>query len=197
MTSKKRTDTSMEEKKIIGITGMPGAGKGSAMETAKKAGYPVVVMGDLIREETEKRGLSPTPDNMGRIMLKIREEGGPGVVAKRCLLKIRDSNGQTVIVEGIRGLAEVNELKEHFPDMFLVAIHASPKKRAQRLRRRGRSDDPKTWEEFQKRDLRELVVGVGSVVAISDHIIINEGTPKQLDHNMSKMLKKVEKRWKM
>lgn len=186
----------MEEKKIIGITGMPGAGKGTATETAAKAGYSVVVMGDLIREETEKRGLSPTPDNMGKIMLKIREEGGPSVVAKRCLSKIRDAAGQMIIVEGIRGLAEVNELKEHFPDMFLVAIHASPKKRAQRLHRRGRSDDPKTWEEFQKRDLRELVVGVGSVIAVSDHIIINEGTPRQLDRDTLKMLKKVEKRWK-
>jgi dephospho-CoA kinase len=185
-----------EEKKIIGITGMPGSGKGTATEALKKAGYPVVVMGDLIREETEKRGLPPTPENMGKVMLKIREEGGPGVVAKRCLPKIREANGPIVIVEGIRGMAEVNEFREHFPDMYLVAIHASPQKRFQRLRRRRRSDDPKKLEEFRTRDLRELVVGVGAVIAVADHIIINETTPKQLVKNTMKMLEKAKKHWK-
>ena len=187
----------MEVKKVIGITGMPGAGKGTATEALKKQGYPVVVMGDLIREETEKRGLPATPENMGKVMLKIREEGGAGVVAKRCLPKIMEANNPIVIVEGIRGLSEVKEFKEHFSDLYLIAIHASPKKRFQRLRRRGRSDDPKTWEEFETRDLRELVVGVGSVIAVSDQIVINETTTQQLMKNAVKTLEKAKKRWKI
>jgi dephospho-CoA kinase len=186
----------MEEKKVIGITGMPGSGKGTATEALRKEGYPVVIMGDLIREETEKRGLPPTPENVGKVMLKIREEGGPGVVAKRCLQKIRETEGPIVIVEGIRGMAEVNEFREHFPSIYLVAVHASPGKRFQRLRRRGRSDDSRTLEEFERRDLRELVVGVGSVIAVADSIIINETTPKQLVKNTVKMLEKAKKHWK-
>jgi hypothetical protein len=36
------------------------------------------------------------------------------------------------------------------------------------------------WTEFLERDLRELKVGLGSAIAMADHIIINEGPKTQL-----------------
>ncbi len=46
------------KKVIVGIAGMPGAGKATFNEIAKREGFTVVVMGDEIREETKRRGLS-------------------------------------------------------------------------------------------------------------------------------------------
>jgi len=37
--------------KIIAFVGMPASGKGEAATVAKELGYPVVNMGDVIREE--------------------------------------------------------------------------------------------------------------------------------------------------
>jgi len=72
----------MEEKVVIGVAGMPGAGKATVREMVQAMDYSVVVMGDVIREETKRRKLEPTPENIGCIMLKLREEEGPTVVAE-------------------------------------------------------------------------------------------------------------------
>ncbi|HKM79196.1 MAG TPA: AAA family ATPase, partial [Candidatus Bathyarchaeia archaeon] len=120
----------MMQRKVIAISGMPGAGKGVASQAGEELGLQVFVLGDVIREETERRGLDPTPQNMGSVMLAVRASEGPGVVAKRLLPKIDGSQSSTVIVEGIRSLQELNELKTRY-QVILVAIHASPRTRFQ------------------------------------------------------------------
>src|SRR5208337_702023 len=132
-------------KKVIVISGMPGAGKGVASAAAKQLGFDVLVLGDVIREETQRRGLDPTPQNIGAVMLQVREIEGPAAVAKRLLPKIEQCQSNEVIVEGIRSLPELTELKSKF-EVMTLAIHASPKTRFHRLLSRGRSDDPKTLD---------------------------------------------------
>jgi dephospho-CoA kinase len=167
------------EKKVIAISGMPGAGKGVASNAGKQLGLEVFVLGDVIREETEHRGLDPTPRNVGEVMLDVRAKEGPAVVAKRLLPKIEQAKSRTVIVEGVRSLHEVKELRTMY-EVISLAIHASPKSRYDRLLARNRSDDPKTWETFQERDFRELDVGLGHVLALADIVLINEGSIFQL-----------------
>jgi dephospho-CoA kinase len=162
------------QKTVIGVAGMPGAGKSLVGDVARELGYEVVVMGDIIREEAKSLGLEPTPENLGKIMLKLRESEGPEVVAKRCIPRIEASPSQVVLVDGLRSLDEVFEFRRKFRDFKVLGIHASPETRFQRLFGRKRSDDPKGWTEFNERDQRELRVGVGSVIALADYIIVNE-----------------------
>jgi dephospho-CoA kinase len=183
--------SSMKNKVVIGVAGMPGAGKATVREMVEAMGCPVVVMGDVIRDEAKRRKLEPTPENIGYVMLKLREEEGTEVVAKRCIPKIEAAEGSIVVVDGIRSLSEVEEFKKHFPKFVLIAIHASPETRFKRLFRRGRSDDPRTREVFMERDLRELSVGLGDVIATADYLIVNEGTKAQLERRIRKVLEKV------
>ncbi len=178
-------------KKVIAISGMPGAGKGVASEAAKQLGFEVLVLGDVIREETQRRGLEPTPKNMGDVMLDVRANEGPAVVAKRLLPKVEASLSSLVVVEGVRSLSELTELKSKF-EVITVAIHASPKTRFQRLLSRGRSDDPKTWETFYERDDRELNVGLGHVIGLADVILMNEGTIPELQSAVKATLTKLK-----
>ncbi|MDH5460442.1 MAG: AAA family ATPase, partial [Candidatus Bathyarchaeota archaeon] len=60
------------DKFVVGLAGMPGAGKSVVVQVAKESGYGVVVMGDVVREETERRCLEYTPENLGKIMLELR-----------------------------------------------------------------------------------------------------------------------------
>jgi dephospho-CoA kinase len=177
-------------KKVVAISGMPGAGKGVASEAAKQLGFEVLVLGDVIREETERRGLEPSPRNVGAVMLQVREDEGPAAVAKRLLPKIAERRSNLVIVEGIRSLHELAELKSKF-EVVTLAIHASPKTRFQRLTSRGRSDDPKTWETFYERDDRELNVGLGQVIALADIVAINEATIAELQSTIKGILAKL------
>jgi dephospho-CoA kinase len=178
-------------KVVVGIAGMPGAGKGVFRRTVQSHGYPVVTMGDEVRAEVKLRNLKPTPPNMGKVMLNLRELEGPAAIAKRCILKLENTSGKIVFIDGIRSLVEVDEFKKHFPNFVLMAVHASPKTRYRRLFRRRRSDDPVNWEAFMERDLRELGIGMGSVISLADYMIVNEGTIGQLKHKALQFIKKV------
>ena len=191
-----RVLTQMNSKTVIGIAGMPGAGKAVLKTAAESMGYAVVIMGDEIREETKKRGLEPTPENIGKTMLQLREEEGPPAVAKRCTSKIEEAKTDIVFVDGVRSLAEVEEFKKHFAGFALVSVHSSPETRFQRLSRRKRSDDPHGWDIFAQRDLRELSVGQGDVIALADQMIVNEGTYEELKVEVHSVLEALIERWK-
>ncbi len=178
----------MIKKIVLGITGMPGSGKDTVREIVAELGFPLVVMGDEVRAETRKMNLDLTPENLGKVMLQVRVEEGPEVLARRCVPKVKASVSSVVVVDGVRSMHEVREFRKEFPGFKIFAIHASPKTRFKRLLKRNRSDDPKDWETFIERDQRELGVGIGEVIASADYMIINEGTREQLRKELRQLL---------
>jgi dephospho-CoA kinase len=185
----------MNEKFIVGLVGMPGAGKSVVVSVAKENGYGVVVMGDVVREEAERQCLNPTPKILGKIMLELRRREGNTVVARRCISKIKEAKEAKIIVDGIRSLSEVEEFKRHFRNFALVAIHSCPETRFRRLYRRQRSDDPKSWELFLERDMRELSVGLANAIALAEYIIVNEERVEDVKVKAREVLRKVERKW--
>jgi len=183
------------QKLVVGLAGMPGAGKSIVVSVAKASGYGVVVMGDEVREEAKKRGLEPTPENLGRIMLELRHLKGEAVIAKRCIPKIAGMTESKVVVDGVRSLAEVEEFRRNFPKFALVAVHAAPETRFKRLFHRGRSDDPRSWEVFHERDMRELSVGLGNAIAMAEYMIVNEGSLNIVKKQAAEILRRIEAKW--
>ena len=164
----------LRDKVAIGVTGLPGAGKTTFTEVARSMGVPVFIMGDVIREEVQKRGLPLTRENMKFVMKDIREKLGSDIVAKRCCEKVRNVEDKIVVLEGIRSMEEVRFYKEQFGRFILVAIHASPRTRYERLKRRGRNDDPKDFSVFTERDFQEIEVGIAVPLALADVHLVNE-----------------------
>ncbi|MGQ9759302.1 MAG: AAA family ATPase [Candidatus Methanomethylicaceae archaeon] len=169
------------------ITGMPGSGKSIISNTARSLGLDVVVMGDIIREEANARGIRKTPKSLGKLMIELRKEEGNDIVAKRCLAKL--SGKEVAVIEGVRSLDELEFFKRN-AEVCLVAVHASQPTRFQRLLKRGRPDDPKDLKTFIERDKRELQVGVGAVIALADKVFINEGTVEELIKSVEKFFKR-------
>jgi dephospho-CoA kinase len=162
---------------IVCLTGMPGAGKSTVASSLKEKGFSVIAMGDVIREEARRQNLDPTDANLGDLMLKLRADLGPGAIAFLILKKIRNEEGSgagiaNIVVDGIRGIAEVDILRR-IGCVRLLAIHASTKKRFTHLRKRARSDDPTAVEDFMTRDKRELVVGISEAIALADETLSN------------------------
>jgi dephospho-CoA kinase len=184
------------DKIVVGLAGMPGSGKSLVVETAVEMGYGVVVMGDVIREETLKRGLELNPKNIGRVMLELRKKGGDSAIADRCIPKIKQHESGKVIVDGVRSLSEVDAFKKCFINFSLIAVHASPETRFNRLYHRRRSDDPEGWELFHERDMRELGVGLGNAIAMAEHLIVNEDNKDDTRAAVKKIIGRIERKWK-
>jgi len=184
------------DKLVIGVAGMPGSGKSLVMSVAVESGYDVVVMGDVVREEAKKRGLEPTPANIGKVMLELRQAEGDSVIAKRCIPQTAKAKTQKVFVDGIRSLSEVEEFRKNFSQFTLIAVHSSPETRFKRLYHRQRSDDPANWKIFNERDKRELGVGLGNAIAMAEYMIINEEDFQTAKRKAKENLKKAEEKWK-
>jgi len=162
---------------IIGLTGMPGAGKTTVANYLSQKGIPLLVMGDVVREVAENDGLEPTSDNLAKLMLRLRKRNGPEAVAhlivnKIKLMKKEDKQLGVVIVDGIRSLAEVQVLRR-IGSVKLLAIHGSTLTRYTHVRERGRSDVPSNIGEFDKRDKIEMDVGISNAIALADETISN------------------------
>jgi dephospho-CoA kinase len=185
----------MNDKLVIGLAGMPGAGKSLVVNVAKEASYGVVVMGDVVREEAERKNMKPTPENLGKIMLELRQKEGNNIIAKKCTSKIESTRESKVIVDGIRSPSEVEEFRKHFPKFTLIAIQSLPETRFKRLYRRQRSDDPKNWKIFHERDTRELSVGLGEAITMGEYRIVNEGEKAVVKEKVREILRKVEEKW--
>lgn len=183
------------DKLVVGLVGMPGSGKSLVVDAAQQEGYAVVVMGDVIREETQKRGLELNPTNIGNVMLGLRKTGGDSVIAEKCIPKIVQQVSSKVIVDGLRSLDEADAFKANFAKFSLMAVHASPETRFNRLYRRGRSDDPDGWELFHNRDARELSVGLGDAIAMAEYVILNEKNRDLTRAMVREALRRVEGKW--
>jgi len=152
---------------------MPGAGKSTVASFLKEKGFAVVTMGDAVREEASIQGLEPTDANLGQLMLKLRHDLGQGAIAHLVLKKLeRDKSHGNTVIDGIRGIHEVEVLKRS-GHVKLLAIHASQDTRFRHLRERGRSDAPASSDDFTGRDKRELSVGISEAIALADETLSN------------------------
>ena len=158
---------------VMGISGLPGSGKGIVSDIATEKGASIVSMGDIVREEAKKRG-----EGSKETAKNLRKEFGEYIISELTIEKIKKLQDEgvekTIIVEGIRSLHEVDMFKENFDNFMILSIFANTNIRFERLKKRMREDDSQDFNEFKKRDMSELGFGIGSVISLSDRLIINE-----------------------
>ena len=176
-------------KLIVCLTGMPGAGKTTIAEALSAKGFDRITMGDAVRAEAARRKIEPTGENLGNLMLELRQKNGPGAVAELIKNDIINSRSDIVLVDGLRSLAEVDVLKK-IGTVKVLAIHASGDTRFGFLQRRDRSDAPSDRNDFAKRDNREIGVGMSESIALADETISNNNlTIEQLINTAYNIIK--------
>jgi len=159
-------------KLIVCLTGMPGSGKSTIVSALKSKGIETLNLGDGVRAEAKRRNLEPSGENLGRLMLQLREKNGPGAIANLLTDQIQNSKSNIIIVDGVRSIAEIEVLK-NVGSVKLLSIEATADTRFKFLKARGRSDDPETKEKFAERDNREISVGIDKSISIADESISN------------------------
>lgn len=168
-----------KEHVILGVTGMPGSGKGEFSNTARTMGIPVRSLGDVVRSYFSRECSGRDPLETGVYANNEREIHGKDIWARRLIEEVDSlitAGKVMVIIDGIRSFHEVERFRERWgDDLKILCVHSSPKTRFQRLTSRGRDDDPSNYDEFEERDRRELGWGLGDVIATADIMLINEG----------------------
>lgn len=176
-------------RRVVCVAGMPAAGKEEVVRVARRLGFSVIRMGDIVRAEARKRGLPLTDAAVGGMAHQERVEHGFGIWAERTVPHVRGTN---ILIDGLRGKAELDVYRRVFGGrLSVLAIHASPATRFERTKRRARSDDVTTLVRFGARDERELAWGLGDVIATADALIVNEASPADLRRTSEEWLGRV------
>lgn len=174
---------------VICITGMPGSGKEEFLKVAKEMNLSIVRMGDVVRDEARHMGLPITDEAVGGMANDERRKHGNGIWAERTAQRI---SAGTVIIDGVRGPAELDIFRGRFgEDLIVIAIHAAPSTRFERVMHRNRSDDVKNRGDFDMRDSRELSWGLGEVIATADIMIVNERSLDEFHKEVRALLSKL------
>lgn len=162
--------------KLIIVAGMPGAGKEELLNVAMEMGIPFTRMGDLVREAYASRQEEDAGLSMGEFASAERERHGYSIWARRALDRM---DGKVHLVDGCRSMDEVDAYRSLTDDVNIVAIHAPPKVRYDRLVKRRRDDAPRDASEFDARDSREMGWGLANLIALADRLILNDGSLEQ------------------
>lgn len=175
---------------VMGVSGLPGSGKSLVSEIATEKGAIIVSMGDIVREEAQKRG-----ESSKETAKNLRAEHGEYIVSELTIQKIKKLQDEGVenpiMVEGIRSHHEVEMFKENFDNFIILSIFANPQLRFERLKIRQREDDSQDYEGFKKRDDTELGFGIGTVISLSDKMIINESDIESCRNKIRKYLEEL------
>jgi len=149
---------------IIGLTGKNAAGKGELAEHLKSKGFIYFSLSDALRDEATKQNLDHSRDVLIKLGTDMRSKFGNGILAKKINEKIKQNKGNFV-VDSIRNPGEIEELRKN-DGFILIAVHTDAKIRFERLMKRGRAGDSRTFEEFLEHEKKENN---------------NEGSGQQLD----------------
>lgn len=154
------------------VTGMPGAGKDEFIRVANALGIKDVHMGNSVRSYAEKNSVISSDKSIGAFATGEREKYGMDIWAKRTAENIEDP--ENTIVDGLRNIEELIYFRSNYKDLKVIAVFANREDRLGRILKRGREDDIRNQMELIQRDERELSWGIGNVIALADHMIVND-----------------------
>ena len=178
---------------LIGLTGRIGAGKETLTAFLREKGFIYLETSEMLKEELKKRGLEVNMWNMQNLGDELRQKYGPGALMKMLLEKTEPN--KNYIFDSLRNPGEAEFLKNNVKDFILIAVDAPQKIRFERILKRDKPSDPKTWEGFLKVDNRDffdennpLGQQVGKCMELADFKIINGS-------DLKKSMREIEQIW--
>lgn len=194
--------------KVLCVTGKRASGKTRLAEIAKKEfGFSVVELSSVVYEMMDELGEG------GDVRLfsdKMRKKYGKEVFVERLWRKVAHifdtsshpliersplpmvSSSLKLIVMGLRSKEEYEFLEKRINAVggraLLLSIIADKKIRFERMRKRNRENDPKSWEEFIRAENIEDSWGLEELILSSPITIINNSSLQEYESKVRKFL---------
>jgi len=179
---------------VFGLTGKNASGKGTVAEILKKKNFTYHSLSDSLRDELKSLKKEETRENLIDIGNKLREKGGPGVLADKLMPKLNSENNH--IVDSIRNPLEVISLRKEtlLRRFFLISVDANSRLRYDRLCSRGRIGDTDSWEKFVEQEKKEEnnddpnKQQLSRTMEMADYSIDNSGTLEELEAQVNRII---------
>lgn len=195
MTLQNNTLPNMQQKIILGFTGLMASGKGTAAAYyQKKYNATTYRFSTMLRDLLKRLHLEHSRDNLIKMSEAIRSTFGEDTMAKTLAGDVAEDANEIIIVEGIRRMADIAYLSK-LPNFILVEIFADPKTRHYRITQRteNQDDQTKTFEQFMEDHKRSTEMSIPEVIEHATEHIDNNGTIQNLEQNLDNLLKKYSK----
>lgn len=178
--------------KTIGLTGLNASGKGTVADYLKEKGYVYYSLSDIVREEATVLGLDHSRENLIYTGNKLRDEHGASILAARIVEKINLQKPDLTVIDSIRNLAEIRELRKK-QGFFLIGVDAPVEIRFERSKNRGRIGFEKTLKDFIEIEEKENSLDPNKqqlfeCLKKADAVIQNNGTIKDLNKKIKSIL---------
>jgi len=186
--------------KVVVTVGLAGAGKSSHVKViGEKYGFPQLETGQILLGEMSEKGIEITSDNIKKYTEEKKRISDSYFTERAVeIVKSRYKDKRLVFLSGMRAPSEIEFLRREFGEsnVFVIAFLASRKSRYERIaqpmkgfdfagkstRESEKQDITKrkedqllaSYDEFVKKDLKELSFGEGSVIALADYFVITE-----------------------
>ncbi|MBI2671562.1 AAA family ATPase [Candidatus Woesearchaeota archaeon] len=180
---------------ILGLTGTFSSGKGEIGEYLISKGFTYYSCSDEIRKELEKREIEETLQNLINVGDELRRKFGRGILGKKVYEQILKDNKKLVVVDSLRNMEEVNELKKN-KNFKLIFIDAPIEERYKRIKERKRSSDFVSFNEFKKKE-EDQIKGAGTLLKMEDCFksadfkIYNNSSLEELHRKVDEILEKL------
>lgn len=185
--------------KVIGLTGTIACGKEKVKEliVRKFDSYQVSLSG-AIRGEMERRSRDFSRKTLQDMGNELRQKYGTHILAK-VSTEFMPRAKPVMVVDGIRNPGEAEYLRKTYKgDFILVAVDAPQELRFERVQKRNRPLDPKTWEEFvalderdQGKDEPQYGQQVKKCIGMADIKIENDGDEAKLNAKLEELFLKI------
>lgn len=182
---------------IIGLTGKNGGGKGEVVKFLVERGFQALSLSDVLRAEAVKMGRPVTRETLVELGNELRQEHGSGVLAERIFVQLDPE--KHYVVDSIRHPAEVQVFRRR-RDFVLVNIQAPQRLRFERLRQRGRENDPKSFEEFLELEKKEATNSeaahqrLDETISLANVTLENGGPVRDLHEKTKRLLLDLSKK---
>jgi len=162
---------------IIALAGYPASGKSTAAELLENEGWPVVSMGETLRETVDESD----EEDVWAYAESLREDHGEHGVAIPCVEPLRDhlDESEIVVLEGTRNPAEVDYLAAELDiEAYVIWVSATFADRvrwfsARSGRGKGGEDPVGNAQYLRERTARERDAGAGDYFQRADGVVQN------------------------
>jgi ribosomal peptide maturation radical SAM protein 1 len=171
---------------VIGLTGLPGAGKSFLLETARAMGVACLDVGALIRlkfgDDAYHLAAADKVELLGKSDSVFRSLGP----------ELRDAcpTDGVLLIDSFKAAADLDVVREELPDAVVesLLITASRGRRRRRFAARARPDDGPSLEAKEE-SLR--AIGIGAALRSATWELRNDATTDQFRHQIHEFLQSV------